>query len=99
MNNIVSLQTRRAQTERGLTTTASIIQPGSNRASFVDRILHAARAEKALFGVGDKVALKREPESIGTVHQVMYSDTVRYLISFGGFKYICDQSALKSAGA
>ena len=98
MNNIVSLQTRRALNARGLTTSASIV-PGSNRANFVDRVLHAARAEKALFGVGDKVALKREPESIGTVHQVMHSDTVRYLISFGGIKCICDQSLLKSAGA
>lgn len=98
MNNIVYIQTRRSLNERGLTTSASIL-PGSNRASFVDRVLHAARAEKALFGVGDKVALKREPETIGTVHQVMHSDTVRYLISFGGFKYICDQSALKSAVA
>lgn len=98
MSNIVTLQTRRAQTSRGLTTTTSIV-PGSNRASFVDRVLHAARAEKAIFAVGDKVADKREPSYTGIVHQVLYGDTVRYLVSFSGIRCICDQSALEKAGA
>ncbi|HRI77260.1 MAG TPA: hypothetical protein PLX33_09760 [Alphaproteobacteria bacterium] len=98
MSNIVSLHSRRALTSRGLTTTTSIV-PGSNRASFVDRVLHAARAEKAKFGVGDKVADKRDPSYTGTVHQVLHSDTVRYLVSFSGIRCICDQSALEKAGA
>ena len=51
----VGFNARRALTDRGLTTTASIV-PGSNRASFVDRVLHAARAGMTpylLLPVGD----------------------------------------------
>lgn len=98
MSNVYSINTRRALTSRGLTTTTSIV-PGSNRASFVDRVLHAARAEKAKFGVGDKVSPAGVPETVGTVQQVHYSDAVRYLVSFGGIRCICDQSALQPAGA
>lgn len=98
MTNVFSFKTRRAITVSGAISTATI-QPGSNRASFVDRVLHAARADNAKFGVGDKVSPAGVPETIGTVQQVHYSDAVRYLVSFGGIRCICDQSALQPAGA
>lgn len=98
MTNVVSI-TRRAHTDRGITTATSFILPGSNRAGFVERVLHAARAEKAAFGVGDKVTAKRDPKLIGTVQQVMHSDTVRYLVSFGGIRYSLAQRELEKAGA
>lgn len=99
MTNVVSIQTRRALTGRGLTTTASVIQPGSNRAGFVERVLHAARAKKAEFGVGDKVAAKRDPNLIGTVQEVHQADTVRYVVSFSGIRRSFAQRELEKAGA
>lgn len=101
MSNIVTIHTRRAQTSRGLTTTASIV-PGSKRACFIDRVLqaaHAAREEKARFRPGDAVALQGCPSDIGTVRDILITDRVRYLVSFDGDRAICDESALVPAGA
>lgn len=98
MTNVFSIHTRRALTERGLTTTASIV-PGSNRASFVDRVLHAARAGKASFQIGDKVADKHDPQTVGTVLKVHHAAEVEYLVSFGAFRCIVGQSRLQPAGA
>lgn len=105
MTNVTYLHTKRALSAHGLTTTASIqshIAAGSSRAGFVDRVLSAAREKRearALFRRGDRVALQRKPSDIGTVQDILVSDSVRYLVSFGGIRAICDESALIRAGA
>lgn len=98
MTNVFSFKTRRAITVSGAISTATI-QHGSNRASFVDRVLHAARAGKAAFEIGDKVADKNDPTTIGTVLKVHHAAEVEYLVSFGCFRCIVGQSRLQPAGA
>lgn len=97
MANVIPFTTIRKQTAEN--TITATIRPGTHRANWVEQVLCAARAEKAVFGVGDKVSTKCHPKLIGTVQQVMYSDTVRYLVSFSGIRCFVEQRELEKAGA
>ena len=104
MSQVISIQSRRALTARGLTTTTSIrkdITPGSERAGFVARIMAEARDHreaKALFRRGQKVHRTGERFKVGIVQDILVSDSISYVVSYNGDRNVIPEIALIAAG-